>query len=83
VLVAATATLFHSSGRINSTATNTGPATVASASAEDMSPTFANYQNAANRSFDQLDSLLTRQAREGGPTAQIYTASTMALQGPL
>lgn len=60
------------------------PAITSEAGAEDLSPTFANYQNAANQSFDKLDSLLTRQAREGSPAVPIYTASATALaQGPL
>ncbi len=39
-------------------------------------PTMSNYRRAANRSFDDLDALLTRQARESSPAAPLYTAST-------
>ena len=78
------ASVFHSSTRIQIPSTGNTPAVATATVTADISPTFANYQNAANQSFDQLDSLLTRQAREGLPAAQIYTASTTSLpQGSL
>ena len=45
----------------------------------DLSPTIANYQQVANRSLDELDDLLTRQANRNPPPAPIYTASMFAL----
>lgn len=60
------------------------PTIAVNAAAADTSPTFANYQKAANQSLDQLDSLLTRKAKEGPPPAQIDRASATALlQEPL
>lgn len=44
----------------------------------DVPPTLANYQIMANRSFDEFDDLLTRQANRSQPHAPIYTASTSA-----
>lgn len=84
LLVGITAALFHTPTHIQNPSTDGPPAIVAAKATEDISPTFANYQNAANQSLDELDSLLTRQAREGSPPAQVYTASATALaQGPL
>ena len=45
----------------------------------DLAPTIANYQSVANRSLDELDDLLTRQANRNPPPAPIYTASMFAL----
>jgi hypothetical protein len=45
----------------------------------DPPPTIANYQRAATRSLDELDALLTRQAKRNLPPAPIYTASMSAL----
>jgi anti-sigma factor RsiW len=45
----------------------------------DLAPTIANYQRVANRSLDELDDLLTRQANRKPPPAPIYTASMFAL----
>jgi hypothetical protein len=45
----------------------------------DLAPTIANYQRVANRSLDELDELLTRQANRHPPPAPIYTASMFAL----
>jgi anti-sigma factor RsiW len=45
----------------------------------DLSPTIANYQRAANRSLDELDDLLTRQANRNLSPVPIYTASMFAL----
>jgi hypothetical protein len=43
-------------------------------------PSLANYRNAADRSLDDLDALLARQAGAGaGPSAPLYTASTSSL----
>jgi hypothetical protein len=49
------------------------------ASKGDLAPTIANYQSAANRSLDELDDLLTRQANRNPAPAPIYTASIFAL----
>jgi len=45
----------------------------------DLPPTIANYQRVANRSLDELDELLTRQAKRNPSPAPIYTASMFAL----
>jgi hypothetical protein len=45
----------------------------------DLEPTVANYQRVANRSLDELDDLLTRQANRNPPPVPIYTASMFAL----
>jgi hypothetical protein len=84
LLVGIIAALSRSPTHGTSPSSDSRPATSTAIVSEDISPTFANYQNAANQSFDQLDLLLTRQAREGPPAAQVYTASATALaQGPL
>lgn len=44
----------------------------------DLSPSVSNYQRAANLSLDELDALLTAQARKRRPPAPIYTASILA-----
>jgi anti-sigma factor RsiW len=44
----------------------------------DLSPTVSNYQQAASRSPDELDDLLTAQARRPRSPAPIYTASVFA-----
>jgi len=44
----------------------------------DLSPTVANYQRTASRSLDELDELLTMQARKPRAPAAIYTASMFA-----
>jgi hypothetical protein len=44
----------------------------------DLSPTASNYQQAANRSLEELDELLTAQARKPRSPAPIYTASILA-----
>lgn len=84
LLVGTAIVLFHNPNGINRPQTTIKPGIAAGAAAEDISPTFANYQNAANRSFEELDSLLTRQAREGPPPVRIDRASGIALaQEPL
>jgi hypothetical protein len=45
----------------------------------DLSPTVANYQRAALRSLDDLDELLTRQARRKLSPTPIYTASVFSM----
>ena len=45
----------------------------------DLAPTIANYERVANRSLDELDDLLTRQANRNPAPAPIYTASMFAL----
>jgi anti-sigma factor RsiW len=45
----------------------------------DLAPTIANYDRVANRSLEELDDLLTRQANRNPPPAPIYTASMVAL----
>lgn len=49
----------------------------------DLEPSIRNYQIAANRSFEKLDELLTKQARQNPTFAPAYTASSLALaNGP-
>ncbi len=45
----------------------------------DLEPSIRNYQIAANRSFEKLDELLTKQARQNPSFAPAYTASSLAL----
>ena len=52
----------------NSNATSVG-------TAAELAPTLANYQATANRSLDELDELLTRQAEQTPPALPLYTAS--------
>jgi len=47
--------------------------------AGDLAPTIFNYQMAANRSLDDLDRLLDKQAEENLPPAPVYTASMFSL----
>ena len=54
-------------------------AVLAPAPKSDPPPTIANYQSVANRSLDELDELLTRQANRNPSRAPIYTASMFAL----
>lgn len=76
--------LFLNPSGITRRHASVNPAIAVDAAAADMSPTFANYRNAANQSLDQFDSLLTRQAKEGPPPGQMYRASAKALlQEPL
>jgi hypothetical protein len=44
----------------------------------DLSPTVSNYQRVANRSLDELDDLLTLQARKQRSPTPVYTASIFA-----
>ena len=53
-------------------------AVVPQGSKSDLSPTVANYQRTASRSLDELDELLTKQARQRRVPAAIYTASMFA-----
>ncbi len=43
-----------------------------------LAPSIANYREAAERSFDALDDLLTDQALRCSPATSLYTASTLA-----
>ncbi len=52
---------------------------LAAASPADPAPTVANYQLVANRSLDELDELLARQAKRHRPFAPLYTASTVGV----
>jgi predicted anti-sigma-YlaC factor YlaD len=44
-----------------------------------LPPTVANYLLVANRSLDQFDDLLTKQAHQPPPPAPVYTVSILAL----
>ena len=48
-----------------------------------LPPSVANYRIAANRSLDQLDELLTRQAKRRRAEAPVFTASVLAANGKL
>lgn len=52
--------------------------TTLSAPRRDLAPTASNYRLTANRSFEQFDELLTRQAAHNLPPAPTYTASLFA-----
>jgi hypothetical protein len=54
----------------------TVPMASTSRSADDPAPTLANYQRIADQSLDELDDLLTRQARQPLPPVSVYSAST-------
>lgn len=49
----------------------------------DLDPTVANYQMVANKSFEKLDELLTRQGNRNPSPAPTYTASTFLRANPL
>ena len=56
------------------------PTIQASATIEDpIDPTVFNYQRAANRSLDQLDAMLTLQARRSPWPAPVYSASSRSI----
>ncbi len=55
------------------------PAAVAPTFNPDLSPTVANYLLVANRSLDQFDDLLTKQAHRPPPSTAVYTASMLAM----
>ncbi len=56
----------------------TGQIATAPKAKSDLDPTISNYQMAANRSLENLDDLLTRQANRNPSPTPIYTASTLA-----
>lgn len=61
----------------------TVPATTSPTIESDLEPSIRNYQIAASQSFEQLDKLLTKQARQNPASAPIYTASALNLaNGP-
>jgi anti-sigma-K factor RskA len=45
----------------------------------DLAPTLANYERAADQSLEKFDALLTRQSRRAGASGPSYTASTRGL----
>ena len=55
------------------------PVVAPQASMANLLPTVANYQRAASRSLDELDELLTRQAKRTTSLTPIYTASIFLL----
>jgi len=57
----------------------THPVATVAAVPADLSPTIANYQRVAFRSLDELDDLLTRQAKRRVSPSPVYTASVRAL----
>jgi hypothetical protein len=56
----------------------TGQIATAPKGKSDLDPTISNYQMVANRSLDNLDDLLTRQANRNPSPTPIYTASALA-----
>ena len=54
-------------------------ASVPTSQEEPPAPTISNYRLAANRSLDELDELLTRQARQCAPATPLFTASSSGL----
>jgi len=55
------------------------PAVLATGTDNDLAPTIANYQRAADQSLEKLDALLTRQSKRALPPMPIYTVSTLTL----
>jgi anti-sigma factor RsiW len=55
------------------------PAALVSDTDNDLAPTIANYQRAADQSLEKLDALLTRQSKRSLPPMPIYTVSTLTL----
>jgi len=43
----------------------------------ELAPTLSNYQIVANRSLDEFDGLLTRQANQGLPRVRLYTPASV------
>ncbi len=66
-------------GRPGGPTTASAPAPVPQAPAlsAELPPSVANYRMAANRSLEELDDLLTQQAKRHVATRVIYTASTL------
>jgi hypothetical protein len=79
VLVVLTLPLFTRRPEKPPTAQPATQAAVPGALSGDLPPTVANYQMAANQSFEALDELLTRQGNRNLPRAPVYTASTFAV----
>lgn len=44
----------------------------------ELAPTLSNYQIIANRSLDEFDGLLTRQANRGLPRTRLYTPASLS-----
>jgi len=56
---------------------STSPSVLLAAGSDNhLAPTLANYQRAANQSWEKLDALLTRQSERALPALPSYTAST-------
>lgn len=53
----------------------------ASSPTGDLAPSIANYQAVANRSLEELDELLSRQAERARPAPPLYTASLLTRRG--
>ncbi len=53
----------------------------ASPHAREMAPSLANYQSAADRSLEELDAMLNRQASRPIPSAPVYTAAMIGRGG--
>ena len=66
-------------GSIPSPATSPARGVSASGLNSELPPTLANYRLVANRSLENLDELLTRQANRKRSPVPIYRASTFAL----
>jgi anti-sigma factor RsiW len=82
VLVAALAT-FTRQPPVPPPALVSHPVAAPSAPHQDLSPTVANYERVALRSLDELDDLLTRQARRNVALPSTYTAGLMAMANML
>jgi hypothetical protein len=74
---------FQQPTPIQISAVTIAPAVTVADPESDLEPSIRNYQIAANRSFEKLDELLTKQARQNPTFAPAYTASSLALaNGP-
>ena len=78
VLVIATLSVLVRQSAVSPAAPIRGQAALPPALKSDLAPTIANYQRVANRSLDELDELLTRQANRNPSPAPVYTASMFA-----
>ncbi len=79
VVVGATVATWRQPPVVSSSPKAATQTALASDADNDLAPTIANYQRAANESLDKLDALLTRQGNRALPSMPIYTASTLAL----
>ena len=79
VLAALGLVLFESRSRSPQLPSSPTPTQAPVTSQAEFNPTVFNFQRAANRSFEELDQLLTRQGSRNSSPAPIYSASSRSL----